>query len=173
MHQLNHLQRIDIWDCSSLVTFPAGGFPSTNLTEVEISKFEKLKTLPNGMRLLNHLQKIKISNYSSLVSFLEGGLPCTSLTELDIYSSEKLKGLPNCMHNLTSLREVRISHCQGMEIVNLYMKLFLGCIRVMCIIHQITEGNYGRIQDDSLSCNKFRGSFGSKGYVSHAQLRNI
>ncbi|KAK3184929.1 hypothetical protein Dsin_032215 [Dipteronia sinensis] len=115
MHQLNHLQEIDISDCYSLVSFPVEGLSSTNLTKLQIRNCEKLEALPNNMHQLNHLQEIDISYCSSLVSFPVEGLSSTNLTRLEIRNCEKLVALPNRMQNLTSLRELWIQNCPNIK----------------------------------------------------------
>ncbi|KAK1567037.1 hypothetical protein Q3G72_007445 [Acer saccharum] len=115
MEKLNHLERISIIYCQSLVSFPRGGLPFTNLTNLEIDFCEKLVELPDNMHQLSNLQRIEISNCSSLVSFPEGGFPSTKLTELKISKCEELEALPNNMHQLNHLQKIKILDCKKLK----------------------------------------------------------
>ncbi|RVW75721.1 putative disease resistance RPP13-like protein 1 [Vitis vinifera] len=87
---LTSLQRIHIWNCPNLVSFPQGGLPASNLRDLCIDNCKKLKSLPQRMHtLLTSLEDLDIYDCSEIVSFPEGGLP-TNLSSLDIGSCYKL-----------------------------------------------------------------------------------
>ncbi|RVW26073.1 putative disease resistance protein [Vitis vinifera] len=87
---LTSLQRIHIYSCPNLVSFPQGGLLASNLRFLSIDNCKKLKSLPQRMRtLLTSLDELWISGCPEIVSFPEGGLP-TSLSSLDIWNCYKL-----------------------------------------------------------------------------------
>ncbi|TXG53581.1 hypothetical protein EZV62_018837 [Acer yangbiense] len=108
MHQLNHLQEIDIWDCSSLVSFPVEGLSSMNLTRLQILNCEKLVALPNRMENLTSLQELWIQNCQNIKSFPEDGFPA-NLTSLDLAELKIFEQLFRWgLHRLTSLTNLCI-----------------------------------------------------------------
>ncbi|RVW84820.1 putative disease resistance protein RGA4 [Vitis vinifera] len=133
---LTSLQNIHIWDCPTLVSFPQGGLPASNLRSLWIRNCMKLKSLPQRMHtLLTSLDDLWIRDCPEIVSFPEGGLP-TNLSSLEIWNCYKLmesrkewglqtlpslryltirgdlKSLDNLgLQNLTSLEALRIVDC--------------------------------------------------------------
>ncbi|TXG56381.1 hypothetical protein EZV62_017694 [Acer yangbiense] len=115
LHNLSHLQKIDVFKCPSIVCFPEGGLP-TSLREVVISKCEKLQALPDRFHSLNSLQKLRIVECPSMTSFPEYGFP-TKITSLEIEDSVNMyKALVEWgLHNLTCLTSLDIKGCPGAE----------------------------------------------------------
>ncbi|KAK2661634.1 hypothetical protein Ddye_000208 [Dipteronia dyeriana] len=113
MQKLDHAERISIFGCPSLVSFPGGGLPWMNLTELKIVECRLIEALPHNMHQLNHLKHVEISSCSRLVSFPAGGLPSTNLMNLQIRFCEKLEDLPNNMHLLSHLRWIEIQECSS------------------------------------------------------------
>ncbi|KAH7521088.1 hypothetical protein JRO89_XSUnG0116500 [Xanthoceras sorbifolium] len=109
LHNLYHLQKIDISDCERIECFAEEGLPSTKLSELGIEYCGKLKSLPNGFHSLNSLRILSLRRCQSMTSFPEAGFP-TNLTSLSIYRDVKIYKplLEWGLHNLTSLTSLRI-----------------------------------------------------------------
>ncbi|KAH9734077.1 putative disease resistance protein [Citrus sinensis] len=108
LHNLHHLQKIWIFGCPNLESFPEEGLPSTKLTELTIYDCENLKALPNCMHNLTSLLNLKISECPSVVSFPEDGFP-TNLQSLDVHDLKISKPLLEWGSNrFTSLRRFTI-----------------------------------------------------------------
>ncbi|XP_031260362.1 putative disease resistance RPP13-like protein 1 [Pistacia vera] len=113
LHNLSRLQRIEIQNCPSLVSFPEGGLPNTKLI-VAIDSCEKLEALPNHLYSLNSLQVLKIKQCPSIQFFPEEGFP-TNLTTLSIKDLKIYKALIEWgLHKLTSLKHLHIAGCYAM-----------------------------------------------------------
>ncbi|KAL5786900.1 hypothetical protein ACOSP7_003849 [Xanthoceras sorbifolium] len=113
LQRLNHLECISV-SRQNLVSFPSGGLPLANLTNLKIRHCKNLENLPDNMHQLNHLQKIEIKKCSSLVSFPAGGFPSKNLKELEIVDCHKLEALPNGMHQLNHLQKIEIEKCSSL-----------------------------------------------------------
>ncbi|KAF3947849.1 hypothetical protein CMV_026076 [Castanea mollissima] len=99
IHKLCHLNKIDIWKCSSVVSFPDGGLLPTNLSVLCIATCEKLETLPN----LTSLPHLIILECESIKSFPGEGFP-TNLTKLTLSGVNTCKKILEWgLHRLTSL----------------------------------------------------------------------
>ncbi|KAL4601116.1 hypothetical protein ACB092_11G249000 [Castanea dentata] len=99
IHKLCHLNKIDIWKCSSVVSFPDGGLLPTNLSVLCIATCEKLETLPN----LTSLPHLIILECESIKSFPGEGFP-TNLTNLTLSGVNTCKKILEWgLHRLTSL----------------------------------------------------------------------
>lgn len=137
-HNLS-LKVLEIFDCSSLASFPMGELPyklttltiwncpnieslqeitvqgSTMLETFRIGKCTNLKHLPNGLNKLSHLDYFEIEGSAAILSFPEGGFPTNSLQKVYIVNCESLKSLPDQMLKNTSLQELHISDCPSIE----------------------------------------------------------
>ena len=108
LHNLHHLQKIRIYGCPNLESFPEEGLPSTKLTELNISRCENLKALPNCMHNLTSLLHLETGRCPSLVSFPEDGFP-TNLQSLEVEDLKISKRLLEWgLHRFTSLRRFTI-----------------------------------------------------------------
>ena len=106
---LSHLQEITICNCSSIVSFPEGGFPATSLRKLYMGWCEKLKALPERLRSLTSLVELDIHTRPSIVSFPQEGLP-TNLTSLLITNLNFCKPLFDWgLHRLASLTRLFIT----------------------------------------------------------------
>lgn len=130
------LEYISIWDCSELqslpeclynlnnlkvfyislrnfVSFPEGGFPTTNLRLLMFLGCDKLEALPNNFPMLSSLQRLFIDCCPS--NLQQQGLP-PNLTSLSIRGPEICKALFEWgLHKLASLKELTVSRCQDVE----------------------------------------------------------
>ncbi|XP_059633101.1 putative disease resistance RPP13-like protein 1 [Cornus florida] len=135
MHSNNmSLEVLEIFDCSSIMSFPKGQLPTTlktlaisncsklesladvmmqtiSLESLRIVKCTNLKFLPSSLHNLAHLDYFEIDGCPGLVSFPQGGLPTTSLKKVNIINCENLKSLPERMQYVTSLQELQLSDC--------------------------------------------------------------
>ncbi|KAF7112273.1 hypothetical protein RHSIM_RhsimUnG0246400 [Rhododendron simsii] len=91
LSQMPSLESLLINDCPEIETFPEGGLPS-GLTELSISKCEKLKSLPEQMHTrLSSLQSLYLSDRPEIEPFSERRLP-SKLVSLSIENCKKLVG---------------------------------------------------------------------------------
>ena len=105
LHKLCHLNKIDIRNCPSFVSFPDGGLLPTSLRELSIYDCEKLEAWPNCMPNLNSLD---IDKCPSVIYFPEEGYP-TSLTSLSFGGENICKQVTVWgLHRLTSLTSLSI-----------------------------------------------------------------
>lgn len=135
MHSSNiFLELLEIFDCSSITSFPRGQLPKTlntltiwncpnlesladvitetmSLKSLRIGNCTKLKYLPSGLHTLMYLDYLELDGCPSIVSFPEEGLPSARLKQMHILNCENLKFLAKRMQNLTSLEELRLSNC--------------------------------------------------------------
>ncbi|KAL0006966.1 hypothetical protein SO802_008468 [Lithocarpus litseifolius] len=108
LHELCHLEEIDIYECNSLVSL--GDSLPTNLISLTINFCEKLEALPNNMHNLNFLQDLSIYSCPSIVSFPEEGFP-TNLRELRLLGANLCKQVFELgLHKLTSLTYLSIAN---------------------------------------------------------------
>jgi Leucine-rich repeat (LRR) protein len=113
LHNLKHLDYLEVVDCPLLLSFPEPGLP-TKLRSVKISNCRSLKYLPNQMYSLTSLEELRIDGCSSLASFPEGGLP-PNLLSLSILDSENLRPSYEWgLHRLTCLMDLSFGGCQGL-----------------------------------------------------------
>ncbi|KAK4414170.1 putative disease resistance RPP13-like protein 1 [Sesamum alatum] len=128
------LELLEIFDCSSITSFPGGQLPKTlktltiwncsnlesladiitetmSLTSFRIGNCTKLKYLPSGLHTLIYLDYLELDGCPSIDSFPEDGLPSPRLKKMHILNCENLKFLAKRMQNLTSLEELRLSNC--------------------------------------------------------------
>ncbi|XP_016652602.1 PREDICTED: LOW QUALITY PROTEIN: putative disease resistance RPP13-like protein 1 [Prunus mume] len=66
VENLSHLNNLRISSCPNLECFPQGGLPTPNLTDLEFSRCEKLKSLPERIHTLTALESLKISDVPNL-----------------------------------------------------------------------------------------------------------
>ncbi|XP_059318160.1 putative disease resistance protein At3g14460 [Lycium ferocissimum] len=134
MHSSNtSLQVLEIFDCSSISSFPGGQLPKTLKTltvwncfnlealpdirtetmlleSLRVGNCTNLKHLPHGLHKLLNLNYLEVDGCHGIEFFPQGGLP-QNLTKVLILDSENLKFLPKWMKNLTSLEELQLSNC--------------------------------------------------------------
>ncbi|XP_058215969.1 putative disease resistance RPP13-like protein 1 [Rhododendron vialii] len=138
---LKSLQKLSIYRCPCLFSFPTTGLPST-LRELQIEFCDGLLS-PLDLTLLNNLEKLYISSCPSLTYLSAGrGLPpalkeltvhrCTKLKSLiaegmkiispsleyiEIWDCKSLKTLPDVMQNngLKNLSRLQIWNCENLE----------------------------------------------------------
>ncbi|KAL2337655.1 hypothetical protein Fmac_012101 [Flemingia macrophylla] len=104
-HSFNSLSDFEIFNCPNFESFSREGLLAPNLTRLEVSHCDKLKSLPDQMsRLLPKVEFLSISDCLKIESFPEGGMP-PNLRTIRIENCEKLlSGLAwPSMHMLTSL----------------------------------------------------------------------
>ncbi|KAJ1399779.1 P-loop containing nucleoside triphosphate hydrolase [Sesbania bispinosa] len=90
VQHLQSLNSLKICDCPNFVSFPEGGLPAPNLTNLHLEKCMNLKFLPWQMKeLLPSLMTLNLKECPELESFSEGGLP-DSLNVLEIFHCAKL-----------------------------------------------------------------------------------
>ncbi|TXG69401.1 hypothetical protein EZV62_004336 [Acer yangbiense] len=99
----------------SIVCFPPGGFPLTDLS-VEIVRCKELRALPSSFHNLTSLQELDIWKCPSISSFPEEGFP-TNLTRLLIKDNLRIyKSLARWgLHKFTSLTSLIIGGCPDAE----------------------------------------------------------
>ncbi|XP_021821692.1 putative disease resistance RPP13-like protein 1 [Prunus avium] len=82
---------IYILGCPNLVCFPQGGLPTPNLTQLEFSRCEKLKSLPERIHTLTALERLWIRNLQNLESIAEDGGLAPNLQHFRIENCERLR----------------------------------------------------------------------------------
>ncbi|RXI03909.1 hypothetical protein DVH24_038183 [Malus domestica] len=107
MHNANRLQSLTLYECSSVLSFPTNGLPTT-LTSLSIQNCKKLEFLSLEGGADENLNSLDIRYCPNLVSFPDGGLPTPNLTFFHVYNCENLKLLPGRMHTLTALQRLLI-----------------------------------------------------------------
>ncbi|XP_027158832.1 putative disease resistance protein At3g14460 [Coffea eugenioides] len=128
------LELLEIFDCPSITSFPAGHLPTTlkvltiwnccnleslediatdsmSLESLRIGNCTNLIFLPKCLNKLGCLDYLEIDGCPGIVSFPQGGLPSRSLKKLHILDCENLMFLPELMLSLTSLKELKLSNC--------------------------------------------------------------
>ncbi|KAK4354058.1 hypothetical protein RND71_026252 [Anisodus tanguticus] len=134
MHSSNtSLQVLEIFDCSSISSFPGGQLPKTLKTltvwncfnlealhdirtetmfleSLRVGNCTNLKNLPHGLHKLLNLNYLEVDGCHGIECFPEEGLP-QNLTKVLILDCENMKSLPKWMQNLTSLEELQLSNC--------------------------------------------------------------
>ncbi|KAB2604111.1 disease resistance RPP13-like protein 1 [Pyrus ussuriensis x Pyrus communis] len=118
VHNSNRLQSLSLYRCSSLLSFPTNGLPTT-LTSLRIHDCEKLEFLSREMMAkLTSLQSLDLSNScDSLRSFPLGIFP--NLSSLDIWRCENLESLSVSVEggadeNLSHLNSLVICGCPNL-----------------------------------------------------------
>ncbi|KAH6759784.1 hypothetical protein C2S51_016733 [Perilla frutescens var. frutescens] len=135
MHSSNIiLEMLELFDCSSLSSFPGGQLPKTlktltiwncanlesladvitgtmSLQSLRIGNCTKLKHLPSGLHALSYLEYLELDGCPSIEFFPEEGLPSAGLKQMHILNCENLNFLSKRMLTLTSLEELRLSNC--------------------------------------------------------------
>lgn len=136
MHSSNiFLEMLELFDCSSISSFPGGQLPNTlktltiwncsnlesladiitdtmSLKSLRIGNCTKLKHLPSGLHALVHLEYLELDGCPSIEFFPEEGLPSAGgLKQMHILNCENLKFVAKHMQNLTSMEELRLSNC--------------------------------------------------------------
>jgi hypothetical protein len=109
------LEKLSLWNCDSLKSFPLDLFPK--LYHINIYECSNLESHTVPEHYEHDLVTLHISIYSwpNFVSFPKGGLRAPSLTSLVISSCKNLKSLPKKMHTLWSLERLNISNCPKVE----------------------------------------------------------
>ncbi|XP_021826374.1 putative disease resistance RPP13-like protein 1 [Prunus avium] len=91
VENLSHLNQLDIFGCPNLVCFSQGGLPTPNLSQLDLSRCDKLKSLPERIHTLTALEALWIRNLQNMESIAEdGGLP-PNLRDLSIENCERLR----------------------------------------------------------------------------------
>ncbi|KDO40289.1 hypothetical protein CISIN_1g048004mg, partial [Citrus sinensis] len=139
---LNSLREIEIYKCSSLVSFPEVALPS-KLKKIEIRECDALKSLPEawmcgtnssleilsiqgchsltyiaGVQLPPSLKRLEIDFCDNLRTLtVEEGIQSSSSSSSSsrsIWTCENLKFLPSGLHNLRQLQEIEIWECENL-----------------------------------------------------------
>ncbi|KAK6933747.1 Rx, N-terminal [Dillenia turbinata] len=108
MSSNSNLQVLEIWDCTSLESFPSGVLPST-LKGLSICNCRKLESISEMLLGPTSLDSVYFKEYPNLKSLPE--CLCTNLTLLTIDRCESIESLPETP-NLTHL-EVR--YCENLK----------------------------------------------------------
>jgi len=109
------LERLCLWDCDSLKSFPLDLFPKLYRIKIdECSNLESL-TIPEHYEHDLVILEIEILSCPNFVSFPKGGLCAPSLTSLWIEYCENLKSLPEKTHILKSLESLDVWNCPEVE----------------------------------------------------------
>ncbi|CAN6559003.1 unnamed protein product [Malus baccata var. baccata] len=116
MHNANRLQSLRLYECSSLLSFPTNGLPTT-LTSLSIQNCKKLEFLSREMMAkLTSLQDLElIESCDSLRSFPLGIFP--NLSSLFIINCENLESLSvegGADENLRHLNSLSIWECRNL-----------------------------------------------------------
>ncbi|CAL9004680.1 unnamed protein product [Prunus brigantina] len=143
VENLSHLTYLNIAGCPNLVCFPQGGLPTPNLTQLEFSRCEKLKSLPQRIHTLTALRYLEITDLPNLKSIAEDGGLSPNLRDFRIGGTGsdeiletllKQQLLPTTLHtlwisslstlesldgkglaHLTFLRSLSITACESLE----------------------------------------------------------
>ncbi|XP_062174506.1 putative disease resistance RPP13-like protein 1 [Alnus glutinosa] len=110
------LEKLCLWNCGSLKSFPLDLFPK--LYHIEIYRCTNLESLTVPKHYEHDLVTlhIDISSCPNFESFPRGGLCAPDLTSLSINYCKNLKSLPEKMHILLlSLQHLRIKYCLEVE----------------------------------------------------------
>ncbi|KAL6289056.1 hypothetical protein ACE6H2_006566 [Prunus campanulata] len=140
----NRLQRLTLWDCPTLSSFPKDGLPTT-LTSLSIYGCRKLEFLADEMLAkLTSLDRLCIWNSCDSMRFLRLGIfpkltsldigecenleslsidenlshlnnLCFPLSSFSVHGCEKLKSLPKRIHTLIALRSLSIRNVSNLE----------------------------------------------------------
>ncbi|KAL6288799.1 hypothetical protein ACE6H2_006309 [Prunus campanulata] len=140
---LSHLNRLDVYNCPNLVSFPQGGLPTPNLTSLRVDECEKLESLPERIHTLTALGNLSISNLPNLESIAEdGGLP-PNLRDFRIQNCERLRASSSSVGDycnwglqaLVSLEQFTIGGRGSDEILEMLLKqqLLPTTLRTLCI----------------------------------------
>ncbi|GFZ00418.1 NB-ARC domain-containing disease resistance protein [Actinidia rufa] len=119
LHTLSFLGELEIYFCSSLVSFPEKGLPST-LRKLKISRCSALESLPEWMMHTNYnLEVLNIFDCPALKYIISprGGLP-PLLKIIEIRNCEMLKSLvaeEGMKINCPSLESFEISWCENLK----------------------------------------------------------
>ncbi|CAN6559008.1 unnamed protein product [Malus baccata var. baccata] len=113
MHNANRLQSLRLYECSSLLSFPTNGLPTT-LTSLSIENCKKLEFL--SLAKLTSLQSLDLfKSCDSLRSFPLGIFP--NLSSLSIVGCQNLESLSvegGANENLSHLNSLSISGCRNL-----------------------------------------------------------
>ncbi|CAL2237912.1 unnamed protein product [Prunus armeniaca] len=118
VENLSHLDNLNILGCPNLVCFPQGGLSTPNLTQLEFSRCEKLKSLPERIHTFTALERLWIRNLQNLESIAEdGGLP-PNLQHFRIENCERLRASSSsvgdyCNWGLQALVSLKYLHIGG------------------------------------------------------------
>ncbi|XP_010248478.1 PREDICTED: putative disease resistance RPP13-like protein 1 [Nelumbo nucifera] len=115
LRKLTSLEVLTIEECSSLVHFPDGRWPTLKI--IWFKDCSNLESFPHGMNnLMASLEEMWIFKCPRLVTFPEGGLPTTLKRLIISGCGNNLDTLPKCMglNKLTSLEDLTISDCPGL-----------------------------------------------------------
>ncbi|XP_068343249.1 putative disease resistance protein RGA3 isoform X1 [Pyrus communis] len=113
LHSLSRLEKMKIGPfCEELDSFPDFQVPS-NLKELELYGWPKLKSLPQQIQHSASLTSLSISRFDGLEALPEWLGNLTSLAELTICECENLMHLPTveAMQRLTNLHDLVIHSC--------------------------------------------------------------
>ncbi|XP_020411958.1 putative disease resistance protein At3g14460 [Prunus persica] len=129
VENLSHLNYLNIAGCPNLVCFPHGGLPTPNLTYLEFSRCEKLKSLPERIHTLTALRYLYIRDLPSLESIADGGLP-PNLRYFIIENCERLRASSSSVGDycnwglqaLVSLKQFKICGRGSDEILETLLK---------------------------------------------------
>ncbi|RXH84879.1 hypothetical protein DVH24_041647 [Malus domestica] len=105
---LSHLNRLSIYSCPNLASFPDGGLPTPNLRELKVWTCKNLKSFPERIRTLTALERLELWDLPNLVSFAQGGLP-PNLQYFRVTRCDKVKpSVEWGLQGLVSLKEFAI-----------------------------------------------------------------
>eukprot|EP00208_Stichococcus_sp_RCC1054_P004684 CAMPEP_0206138148 /NCGR_PEP_ID=MMETSP1473-20131121/3105_1 /ASSEMBLY_ACC=CAM_ASM_001109 /TAXON_ID=1461547 /ORGANISM="Stichococcus sp, Strain RCC1054" /LENGTH=1759 /DNA_ID=CAMNT_0053531493 /DNA_START=839 /DNA_END=6118 /DNA_ORIENTATION=+ len=87
----------------------------TNLQVLDLSRSNRLKTLPPGISALGSLRQLDVSQCTSLQSLSNSISSLTSLQQLNVSGSWQLEGLPLGIGKLSNLQQLRLSSCKVIQ----------------------------------------------------------
>ncbi|MED6165451.1 hypothetical protein PIB30_099654, partial [Stylosanthes scabra] len=102
------LQRLTIYECPELVSFPREGLAAPNLTHLQFRQCSKLEALPCDMNtLLPNLHTLEIRDIPKIFRLPEGGLP-PNLKQLKVGGCEQQLSSLSWIGNLEALTHLTI-----------------------------------------------------------------
>ncbi|XP_008360026.3 putative disease resistance protein RGA3 [Malus domestica] len=116
LHDCTSLGKLRIQDCQNLISLADVDVTSLqSLSNLSISRCEKLQYLPTGLRTLTRLKKLWIGGFwEELDSFPVSQIP--SSHKLVFWGWPKLKSLPQVInHSTNPVTEFEIVDCDGLE----------------------------------------------------------
>ncbi|KAK9159683.1 hypothetical protein Syun_006024 [Stephania yunnanensis] len=117
MGKLDELQTLPVENCPKLQAFKDEGLMvsnSSSLRELQITKCNALKSIPDFSNLLPSLRKLVINGWPALQALPHHLQHLTTLKSLSIKDFRNLTELPEWIGNLASLKSLQIWRCKNL-----------------------------------------------------------